>query len=184
MVVAALFSFVIGLTLLLSRSLAFDRLFGKDIISDMRGQVSSTLESMAQGYFPFGSGFGSFEHVFKQFETYELLRPTYLNQAHNDWLQFVIEGGLPAILLLIALLIWLVKRSVFVIRLGVWTSAGKASIMSLGSLSFCAAASIVDYPLRVPTLMAFAAVMLSFFADNSRENSPVRGNRTTPVEPS
>ena len=50
-------------SILLSRSLAFDRLFSGGTVEELRWQVLPTLFEMLKDYMPWGSGFGSFEHV-------------------------------------------------------------------------------------------------------------------------
>ena len=44
---------------------------------------------------------GAFEKVFQANEPDALLGPVFLNHAHNDWLEAVITGGLPAAALLV-----------------------------------------------------------------------------------
>ena len=121
---------------------------------------------MVSGQFPYGSGFGSFEDVYKTVEPSALLSYRYLNQAHNDWAQFVIEGGLPGLFLLILLVAWLGWRFI-----EVWISpAGSArdlALVSLFALAVLGLASFVDYPLRTPAMGVFAialAVMVERWA--------------------
>ena len=153
-------------SILLSRSLAFDRLFSGNDVQELRWQILPTLFTMLKDYMPWGSGFGSFEHVYKIYESQELLRPTYLNQAHNDWLQYAIEGGVPALLIAISAIIWFVRR--------LWTgaknwhssnSAKYCVLMCIAVILFLLAASIGDYPLRVPAIMAVFAVLVCLFND-------------------
>ena len=48
-----------------------------------------TIERLIAAYAPWGSGLGTFEQVFKLHEPDALLSPSYLNHAHNDWLELV-----------------------------------------------------------------------------------------------
>ena len=153
-------------SVLLSRSLAFDRLFKGNDVEELRLQLLPTLFTMIKDYMPWGSGFGSFEHVYKIYESQELLRPTYLNQAHNDWLQYPIEGGVPALLIAICAIIWLIRR----LWIGAknWRSSNPAKysvLMCIAVILYLLAASIGDYPLRVPVIMAVFAVLVCLFND-------------------
>ena len=65
------------LSIYFSRSLAFDRLFERSNVEGLRGQLLPILTQMAGDYFPWGSGFGSFEHIYRIYEPQELLNPTY-----------------------------------------------------------------------------------------------------------
>jgi len=66
---------------------------------DLRWEIMPVLGQMMAEFAVFGSGFGSFEEVYHIFEPDGLLQPDYINQAHNDWAQIVIEGGALAVLL-------------------------------------------------------------------------------------
>ncbi|MEO9599248.1 O-antigen ligase family protein [Parasphingorhabdus sp.] len=154
-------------SILLSRSMAYDRLFDGNVAEELRIQLLPTLLTMTKEYMPWGSGFGSFEHVYNIYEPQELLNPTYLNQAHNDWLQFLIEGGVPALLLLICVFVWFAKRSWIVIKS--WRNSNSAKyrvLMCIAVMSFMLAASIGDYPLRVPSIAAVFAVLICTFNDS------------------
>ena len=140
--------------------------------SDLAGEVlnTTTLQEsrvellpkfleMVWAYFPFGAGFGSFEHVYRQFESAEHLTTSYLNQAHNDWVQILIEAGLPGLLILLAFVGWLL---VFI-----WQSirASERSLLErmhgwlvVFAIIAFAISSLVDYPLRVPSMAALFAI--------------------------
>jgi len=156
-------------SILLSRSLAFDRLLNGDEVAELRVQLLPTLFTMLKDYLPWGSGFGSFEHVYKIYEPRELLMPSYLNQAHNDWLQYPIEGGAPAILVAMAAFFW------FIVKFGTlvknWTRSSYTKyrvLMCVAAILFLLAASVGDYPLRVPSIIAIFAVIICVFNDGVR----------------
>ncbi|NNC72777.1 MAG: O-antigen ligase family protein [Sphingomonadaceae bacterium] len=165
---AAVVAGAIGLAALFigfSRSQSFDRAAGTAGMDDLRLQALPTLIEMAQNYLPFGAGFGSFEHVYRIHETDEMFAPAYLNNAHNDALQWIIEGGLPAFLLAIGFAAWFILR--FVSR---WRGAAAASydrrtmLCAAVFLAALALASLVDYPLRVPSLMAVSVILVCLCA--------------------
>ena len=49
---------------------------------------------------PFGSGFGTYPWIFRRFHPGDV--PQFVNHAHNDYLEWLLEGGIPAALLLIS----------------------------------------------------------------------------------
>ena len=135
---------------------------------------------MGWKYFPFGSGFGSFVRVFQIDEPDSVLLPTYVNHAHNDWLELFMTGGVPALLLVgLGVLaycwrsfrVWIVPRG----------NADSLRFARLGSvvLLLYGLGSVGDYPLRVPSLMSvamIAAVWLAGrrdFTELQRENGGV-----------
>ncbi len=165
-------------SILLSRSLAFDRLFRGGDVEELRWQLLPTLFTMLKDYMPWGSGFGSFEYVYKIYETQELLRPTYLNQAHNDWLQFPIEGGIAALLIAICAIVWFFRRLWVMAKNGRSSNRAKYGVlMCLAVILFLLAASIGDYPLRVPAIIAMFALLVCIFNDSINSVQRREGNQ-------
>jgi O-Antigen ligase len=162
---------VILALLILTQATAIDRIFASNMAEEQRSQLLTPLFDMARAFFPTGSGFGSFDSVYRAFEPFELLNPSYLNQAHNDLLQLMIEGGLPALLLLIVFLIWWGARA----RLH-WASAKRISsnriVGRLGSIMvlIILVASLVDYPLRTPMVAVIFTLALLWMADSPERN--------------
>ena len=146
-----------ALALYLGRGEAVTRLKEESVLSDTRYELLPTYLDMLSAYFPIGSGFGSFELAFRIFEPDSFLQPQFLNHAHNDFLQIVIEGGLGALALLAMFLVWFTVKIARIWRethgrpwSAPWAFAAVMFIISMGI------ASLVDYPLRVPSLaMAF-----------------------------
>jgi O-antigen ligase len=164
----AALSGVVAAMLWFSRSLAFDRLMQKDVELDLRLQVMPVVLDIARRQLPFGSGFGSFESIYQQFEPFALLMPSYLNQAHNDWLQIVIEGGAPAVLLLLGFIAWLAHA---VFRLARRDGKRLSADVIASAVIICAigAFSILDYPLRTPALMTVFAICCAQIASSRSE---------------
>ncbi|ALE17888.1 putative binding-protein-dependent transport system protein [Altererythrobacter epoxidivorans] len=115
---------------------------------DMRVRIFPVLVEMLSVFWLPGSGFGSFEEVYHMFEPAELLSPYYINQAHNDWLQFAIEGGIAGIVWLAVALAWLLK-AVWAMR-NHGDGALRHTVFWLAIIATIVLASAVDYPLRTP----------------------------------
>jgi O-antigen ligase len=122
---------------------------------DLRSQFWPIILEMSQTYFPAGTGFGTFDPVFRISEPDSLLNPQYVNLAHNDWLQIFLEGGLLGLVLLAAIGAWFVLRS-----FRAWTStrqSGNAELLAKSAsivVVLILAASVTDYPARTPLVMA------------------------------
>jgi O-antigen ligase len=151
--IAILAASLILLSIAADRAAAISRIFALDPGQDMRAKALPTVVEMARLYFPIGSGFGSFDQVFRIHEPDALLNSTYLNHAHNDLLEVVLEAGLPGLLLLLAAMGWWVVAS-----LRAWRTMRdtRDALPLLGSvmLLLIAVASIFDYPARTPMIMA------------------------------
>ena len=142
---------------------AFQRFGAEAYAADVRFSAAPTIFAMAREAFPAGMGFGAFEHAYKAYEPDALLTSSYLNQAHNDFLQLAVEAGLPGLMLLVLALFWLGGRFRAVLP---WLRRAEPdawlALTALGSLGLLAAASTVDYPLRTPSQMVFAVLLVVF----------------------
>ncbi len=145
-------------TLVAARAEALQRLFSEDVSQELRLRLFFPLVDMGWKYFPFGSGFGSFVDIFKVHERHSDLGLAYLNHAHNDLLEFLIEGGVFALVLVAAFAVWWVRRG-----WSVWSTSSdgamqpyaRAASIVIGILLL---ASLSDYPLRTPTLGVLFAI--------------------------
>ncbi len=161
-----------------SRAASLDRLAaGAD--EDVRWNIWAPTLDIMQKYFPAGSGLGTFVEAYQRDEPLATLTPTYVNHAHNDWIELLLTGGLPAVLLVIAGLVWLIRAS-----WRAWFGAGgigSAGGGATGGHMHCArmasvlvlilaAASFVDYPLRTPLMAAFGAFVLFWLCPGLRKD--------------
>ena len=93
-----------------------------------------------------------------------MLRPQYMNHAHNDFVELFLTGGLPFVLLLAASLA-VVVRNYF---RGSAEDRSEVSLMfrRLGAviLLLLFLASSYDYPLRTPLMAAIFALSLVWTA--------------------
>lgn len=155
----------LGLFLLL----AAEKIFGPSalggIAEDGRIGNIALFGSIAKHYFPFGSGLGSFDPVFRIYETTDMVDLTYLNNAHNEPAQLLIEAGIFGIALCIwAVLAWLVNAR------SVWTPAksrkGRTFRAYRRAASLCIAMallhSVADYPLRSAAMASLIAIFAAF----------------------
>lgn len=158
-----------------SRSSGLTRLYDNDLATDPRFSLIPQYADLIRTYFPFGAGFGSFDQVFKIEEPLSYLNFNYLNHAHNDLLEMLIEGGLFSVVLLVAGFGWIVRRS-----LGVWRSDANTPTHSIAKaatvvLLLMGLASVTDYPLRTPAMAVFFALCCALLA-RWDERSPSAGS--------
>ena len=155
---------LLGALLIGRKTVVVDRLIQSDIAEDLRGQTFSQVVDMAIAYLPLGTGFGSFEYVYRAHEKLQLLIPAYLNEAHNDLLQIVVEGGLPAVAILLAGVSWLVFTGTNLLKKGSGERRG-LYIFCLSVCGFVALASAVDYPVRTPIFMTVLAMVIAMLSE-------------------
>jgi O-Antigen ligase len=153
-----------------TRSTAIARLMNDSFADDLRSHVWPRSLDLVSHYFPVGTGFGSFAEVFQVGEPTATLSTSYINRVHNDWLEPLLEGGLPAAaLLLVAVLAWL---TVTIRLFGRLRDRKERAIMGLagsGIILLFALGSIADYPLRVPLLMVVVVIAAVWMRDGLRQ---------------
>lgn len=131
---------------------------------ELRFQVWPTIARLVSDYFPWGSGLGTFVEAYGAAEPTNLLQPTYLNHAHNDWLEVAMTGGLPFMLLIAVAAVITARRGFGILR-----SAKSPARQVLARLGFSICfilllGSVYDYPLRTPSLIALFAIGTAFWA--------------------
>ncbi|WP_326524821.1 O-antigen ligase family protein [Sphingomonas sp.] len=169
------------LSVLFDRGEAFQRIAGQGAGGDTRFESWGVIARMVAHYFPFGTGAGTFVEAYQLHEPRALLTTSYLNHAHNDWLEVVLTHGAPGAILLVCGVALFFVRTAQVARAGLQATAEAALFARLGLVLVVqfAIASGGDYPLRTPSLAAFFALAVLWAA------TPLLGNRDqdeAPVE--
>lgn len=131
-----------------------------------RGRMWSTTAQAIADFAPLGSGIGSFQEVYSLFEQPAAVTGTVVNHAHNDYLEILLETGVPGLILLLLFLWWWVPRAAMMWRPHAADAFGQAAAIASGTLLLH---SIVDYPLRMPALNAIFAACLAIMAMPRRQ---------------
>ena len=153
----AVFLSVAALVVSSSRNLALVRIGTTNGAEDFRFKAFPVVQNLIGKFFPWGSGMGSFDSVYRAVEPVSLLRPTYFNHAHNDFAEIVLEAGVPGAMLLIGAIVWIAFRAGAAQRSpdSRWARQARAGV---GIIVLVAVASFVDYPARVPIYMALLVI--------------------------
>ena len=150
-----------ALSILFSRAQAVQRLSGLDQDDDLRFKIWQPIIEIAANFLPAGSGAGTFSSTYQVYEARAQLGPTIVNQAHNDWLDYVLTTGYPG-MVVVALagigflnLAWQALRNPM--------KAGRSLQFSrLGAviIFLVVIAALVDYALRTPIIAAVFVISL------------------------
>lgn len=146
------------------RAVSIERALDLDVSRDARSQALPVILKMITAHFPVGTGFGTFDQAFRIYEPFQMLRRTYLNQAHNDYAQIVLEGGLAGAVLLVAALSWWGSAS-----FRAWRAAEPRLLAKAGSviIFLVLLSSAFDYPARTPMVMAVVVIAAAWVAKGS-----------------
>jgi len=143
---------------LAGRDQALERFFIVDESIDQRSTMLPSVLKMTWDLFPFGAGFGTFDWVFRAWEPDQWLSYLHYNHAHDDFIELVYEGGLPAVMLAVVFLWWLLRHAVAAWRRPLPGGFGRSSTIAIGLMFL---SSLVDYPLRTPLLSALCAICVA-----------------------
>jgi O-antigen ligase len=152
--------------------------------ADARIRALPVVAAEAFHHLPFGSGLGTFDAIYRTRETVETLSNAYLNHAHNDYIEILLETGLAGAVLIALFLAWFGRLAV-----EAWRGTGPASDLACAAtivVATLALHSLVDYPLRTGALsglFGFACALLLFRPEQDRSSSPADARLLTGERP-
>ena len=130
-----------------------------------RSEMLSTSMQAIEQFGAAGSGIGSFRKVYQIFEDPARVDLTFVNHAHNDYVELAVESGLPGVALLLLFLCW-------------WAMAVRSMARSPAADHFALAGaigsaavlvhSLVDFPLRTSGISAAFAACLGLLVLSRR----------------
>jgi O-antigen ligase len=116
----------------------------------------------AQQYWPWGSGLGTFSSAFTPYQAPAIEQ--FVEHAHNDYVQWLLEIGLIFPLVLLMALALIGRRLIQLIKGQDRHSAtGHLALASAMGLLAVALHAWVDFPLRIPANAVLAAFLLGVF---------------------
>jgi len=176
---------IVTASLYAGRSESIQRLSEASIGEDTRVRAMPVVMDMVRSYMPVGAGQGSFQTLFRVVEPDVLLKPTYFNHAHNDFVEIVVEAGVPGVILLFLALLWFAVQAWQAWRL---PPEGEVQRARLGAaiILLVLLASVVDYPARTPLIMVtlvIASGLLSTHRSGTSATLPRDGSSLYSARP-
>jgi O-antigen ligase len=160
---------LILISVLANRAESINRLLDQNSGEDLRARALPTVLDIIRTYFPFGTGFGSFDPIFRVHEPFSMVQGVYFNHAHNDYLEIVLTSGLPGLIILLIAIGWWLRLSATA-----WRQDFPLPKLGSGALFLIMLASLVDYPARTPVIMAMTMLGALWLAgQGSESNAPL-----------
>jgi O-antigen ligase len=103
----------------------------------------------------FGVGLGAWPTVYPRYAIVDI--GAFANQAHNDWLQWAAEGGVPFALVMAGLFFWCLRTA-------------SRTVWGLGVVAVFLHA-LVDYPFSRPALGSWSILIMAMLASELRPHS-------------
>ncbi|MEF2554207.1 O-antigen ligase family protein [Aurantimonas sp. A2-1-M11] len=122
------------------------------VSQETRLQFAMTTISGIRSYFWTGVGYGTFADAYPMFMQPNEIERWYVNHAHNDYLEIVFEGGVLALGLILAYLVFYIRQAMIS-----WSDPFKRAAAI--SLAIILVHSIVDYPIRTYSLLFLFAML-------------------------
>jgi O-antigen ligase len=142
--------------LVLTGASTLNRLDLTSIDGELRPKINEVLLRAIHDNFLSGTGLGSFPDIFPLYQPLSV--PGFVDLAHNDYLENLLELGVPAALLLFATVAYLAGRCVLGVfrrrRDVIYPCAGAAATALIG------VHSIFDFSMQIPAVAVTYAVIL------------------------
>lgn len=161
-----------------------ERFSAQDPMDDARWtNFAYTLDGIGE-FFPLGSGPGTFPDVFPAFQPLELGR-WFVNHVHNDYLEWLFDGGVLAAVLLVFLLALYVRQWARLLSGAEWSRYRFLQVGAGIGLLLLLLHELVDYNLMMPAnavyFAFFAGIFMRDFSDAERPRKR-RKHRTMRME--
>lgn len=138
---------------------------------------STTVHAVGENM-PLGSGLGTFEAIYRQYEDPSAITAAYVNHAHNDYLELALELGIPGILLVGLFMAWWVVAAFTAWRSPLSSPFGRAATIASAAIL---AHSAVDYPLRTGAIAAIFGTAMALMAQRQRNDEAPSDNELRPT---
>ncbi len=158
--------------------------FGNNLFGAQKSNVELSRQTSfaltfraARAYFPVGSGTGSFQPVYHTQEPLGSVTTTFMNHAHSDWLELLLETGIVGIAFAALFLAWWIVRLRAIWRADEPDAFAQAAVIATAAIMLH---SVVDYPLRTAALSAVFAACIGLvsggrpYTQRSRQPSSTR----------
>ncbi|MCM2476077.1 O-antigen ligase family protein [Rhizobium sp. CG5] len=152
---------------------AFVRIGGDEVQTGLerRDFALTTLRGIGDNWI-LGTGYGSFDLIYPHYERLEDVYSPYVNHAHNDVLEIVLEGGAMGAFIVLFYLMALLLRLAR-------SQANQLQLLSFLSIGVILVHSTVDYPLRTMAVAASFAFFNAIFFARLSAVRPVLPSGTT-----
>ena len=124
-----------------------------------RRHIASQTVAVGRQHAPLGAGVGSFVPVFAQSQDLRQARSERINHAHNEYVQWWLEGGVPALLALGMVLGLFAWAGWQVLTRSQSRRLRAVAAPAWAGLLILLVHSLVDFPLRTTALMATAGLL-------------------------
>jgi O-antigen ligase len=153
---------------------SFHELGASNSSAGSRLEIWAVTINAIRDFWPLGSGLGTFAEVYVRFEDPSEVTTEYINHAHNDYLELVLEFGIVVLPIMLLFFVWWGGRLI-----QIWVEETPNPFAFAGAIASGAilAHSIVDYPLRtvaISCVFAFSLCLMVLRNGQSKASEDTR----------
>ncbi len=177
MVVSMLLLFLLAMAAFSGNTLFVETLARFERDDELRFEVWPIIIGHVGEYMPFGTGIGSFVPVYGSQEPLQQVDSSFLNHAHNDYLEVALEAGIPGIILILLFIGLFALAAVRSVRLaGDGAYSAIAKMAAVGVVVFLGHA-VFDYSLRTTSLSVVFALLCGLLMPMPKSPEMASGSR-------
>lgn len=135
----------------------------------MRLAITRDGLRMFSDHLALGTGLGTFPTIYPQYRSFAT--DQFVNQAHNDVVQLMVETGLPGLLLVVWFLVVVYKQGLVKAQGWVASWKGAASLAALTGITGLLVHSLSDFNLRIPSNALFFCILCGLATARDREKA-------------
>ena len=153
---------IVGLVPILNRFTLLDPL------QDARWLIYQTTFEAILKYFPLGTGAGTFGQAYLEFHPLEIAG-RFVNSAHNDYLEWIMEGGIVAVMLIIGFIYFYLRRWTQVWVGGHWSKFRSLQVGAGIGMLMLMLHGLVDFNLQIAANQIYFAFLAAVFFHQAHE---------------
>ncbi|WP_295392323.1 O-antigen ligase [uncultured Thiodictyon sp.] len=166
----------VGLASLIGLMPVWSRFASTDPFEDARWGIFNATVQVIGEFFPLGSGAGTFLDVMQRFHP-AMFPGVVINRAHNDYLEWLLEFGLVAGVLIAVWLLLYLRQWGRVWTRGDWATFRFAQAGAGIALLLMMLHTLVEFNLRTPANAVFTAFLAGVFFHRSLHHEGSRARR-------
>lgn len=155
--------------------------FSADPMQDMRWTIFSTSMEGVGNHFPLGSGPGTYPQVYPPYQPQDV--GAFINNAHNDYLEWLFEGGVIAAVLVLVFFYFYARQWKTLWIGEKWRTFRFIQVGAGIGVLLMLLHTFIDFNLHKPANAVFFAFFLAvFFKENREEVTMLRQKRKRRTE--
>lgn len=147
--------------------------FSSDLATEGRLSIWSNLLPLTWRYPIFGTGYGTLQYVeplYREKDYGGYNADVYVDHAHNDYLEAMVEGGIPRLVLTVAIVYFLLRYGRQALKRHEIRTPGRLAFGAMIGISAVAAHSLVDFGMFTPAVTVLVVVTAAQLCNAARSD--------------